>query len=157
MNKFNILALDTALKTGWATRIDGHIESGVQDFTKRRGESNGLMFMRFNAWLEEMTQFRHIKYDLIVFERAHHRGGYATEIGVGLTTRVQEFAERIHAEYMAVHTATLKKFITGSGKASKDDMMLWFWKITGRKPQSDDEADALGLLYFACREVGIKL
>jgi len=147
-----ILALDTGLKTGFATLINGQIETGVQDFSKRRGESNGLMFMRFNAWLEEIHQLSMIKIDLIVFERAHHRGGYATEIGVGLTSRVQEFAVRIGAEYMAVHANTLKKFITGNGKAGKEAMMAWFEMKTGRKPESDDEADALALLYFALHE-----
>ncbi len=150
----NILALDTGIHTGWATLIDGQIESGVQDFSKRRGESNGLMFMRFNAWLEEMRRLS--DYDLVVFERAHHRGGYAAEVGLGLTTRVQEFAARYSAEYMAVHSLTLKKFITGSGKASKEDMMTFFEKETGRKPGSDDEADAYCLLLFGMNEMGIK-
>jgi len=136
----------------------GRIESGDQDFSKRRGESNGLMFMRFNAWLDSLCKINPVgNINLVAFERAHHRGGYATEIGVGLTTRVQEFACRIGAEYMAIHTGTLKKFVTGSGKASKEDMMAWFKKQTGRAPISDDEADALGLLFVACNEVGVDI
>lgn len=153
----NILALDTGIHTGWATLMDCTIESGVQDFTKRRGESNGLMFLRFNSWLNEMQQLSMIKIDLVVFEQAHHRGGYATEIGVGLTTRVQEFACRIKAEYMAVHSGTLKKFITGSGKASKEDMMKYFEEKRGRKPIDDNEADAYCLLMFTCKTIGEKI
>jgi hypothetical protein len=38
----NILALDPATKTGWALYENGPIESGVQDFSTIRGESNGM-------------------------------------------------------------------------------------------------------------------
>lgn len=170
----NILALDMATVTGWATLIDGRIESGVQDFTKRRGESNGMLFLRFNAWLDKLaygiiethtvetilpqvisanTRFK--PFDFIVYERAHHRGGAATEIGVGLMTRAQEFAVSIGAEYMAVHTASLKKFATGSGRASKDDMVAYATRQSGRLIEDDNEADAIALLYFGMNEVGI--
>ena len=152
----NILALDCASKTGWATLIDGKIESGVQDFTKKRGESNGILFLKFNAWLNSMMFFcdkpddKGLRFNLIVYEQAHHRGGAPTEICVGLTTRVQEFAEKIGAEYMSVHTGELKKATLGKGKASKDDMMEWFKEKVGRDPIDDNEADAYAILMYGC-------
>ena len=146
----NILALDCSLKTGWATLINGRIESGTQDFTKKRGESNGLVFMRFNAWLDSLG-----KYDLVVMEQAHHRGGAATNLCVGLTTRVEEFAQRIGAECMPIHSATLKKFVTGSGRAGKDLMIVAFEKTVGRTPVTDDESDAYFLLKLAMNEFNI--
>lgn len=156
----NILALDMATVTGWATLIDGRIESGVQNFTKRRGESNGMLFLRFNAWINSLgvngVGERHYKFDLVVYERAHHRGGAATEIGVGLMTRAQEYAAHIGAEYMAIHTASLKKYATGSGRASKKDMIAWATAKMGRLIEDDNEADALGLLHLAMQEIGVK-
>jgi len=138
--------------------MDGQIESGTVDFAKRRGESNGSMFLRFNGWLHR--EFHNNlgdlkgKIDLIVYERAHHRGGAATEIGVGMATRVMEFAAYIGAEYMGVHSATIKKYVTGSGRANKDDMIAWFEKTQNRSPVDDNEADAMALLYFALNEMG---
>lgn len=50
-----ILALDCATKTGFALVKDGKIiESGTMDFSKRRGESNGAMFLRFSAWIRNL-------------------------------------------------------------------------------------------------------
>jgi len=157
----NILALDCATKCGFATLINGRIESGVQDFTKKRGESNGLVFMRFNAWLDKMNQmsgtadFVRDGFGLVVFELAHHRGGAATNLCVGMTTRVEEFAHRIGAECMPIHTATLKKFATGSGRAGKELMIEAFEAATYRRAVDDNEADAYFLLKFAMNEFNI--
>lgn len=148
----NILALDCATKTGWACLRDGHIESGVQDFTKRRGESNGIMFFRFRQWL---NTFKYSDFKVIAYEQAHHRGGAATEICVNLTGRAQEFAAEIKAEHMAVHTASIKKFVSGSGKADKAVIMDWFKSKTGRAPIDDNEADAMALLYFVKSDLGV--
>lgn len=153
---FNILALDCATKTGWATLVDGVITTGTQDFTKRRGESNGMLFLRFNKWLYDMGAMlpEGETYGVVYYEKAHHRGGAATEIGVGLATRVMEYATSIKAEYMGVATGSLKKFATGSGGASKDDMMDAFTKAVGRAPIDDNEADAYWILRLAMQEVG---
>ena len=53
-----ILALDLATRTGWAwgnVYKDGPFtpHSGVEDFSVRRGESPGMRFLRFDAWLSE--------------------------------------------------------------------------------------------------------
>jgi hypothetical protein len=58
----------------------------MQDFTKGRGESNGMLFLKFDHWLANvgMLMCREPSVDLIVFEQAHHRGGAATEIAVGM-------------------------------------------------------------------------
>jgi hypothetical protein len=58
---------------------------------------------------------------LIVYEQTHNRGGAATEVAAGFTTRVQEFAARHGIEHAAVHSATLKKFATGRGEEAGDD------------------------------------
>jgi len=151
MSKYNILALDCATITGYATQIGGVIESGIQDFTKRRGETNGILFMRFNKWLKDMATLGQFK--VVVCEKAHHRGGGATEIGVGLFTRAMEFAASIGAEFMPVHSGTLKKYYTGNGGAGKPAMMAEFDRRTGRKPITSDEADAHALLMFSKEEL----
>jgi Holliday junction resolvasome RuvABC endonuclease subunit len=148
----NILALDCGTKTGWASLVDGRIESGVQDFSLKRGESKGIRFLRFNTWLVGMLDL--IKPHIVVYEMAHFRGGHATEILVGMTTRIEEFREERGIEYSSVHSATLKKFATGSGKANKIDMMKAAALEFGRIIDSDDEADALHALAWGREEFG---
>lgn len=139
-----ILALDMATKTGWAWVEDGNVkESGVQDFTKRRGESNGVLFLRFRKWLSDTCAL--VRPDLIAYEQAHMRGGAATEICVGLQTRAQEAAAELRIESVPVHTATLKKWATGSAKAEKAAMMVKAATIINRPPVDDNEADAVCL------------
>ncbi len=136
-----ILALDTGTRTGWCLWDKGKvIESGTEDFSKQRGESNGMMFLRFRYWLGYMLTAYNIS--LVIYEMAHHRGGAATEIGVNLTGRVQECCSEHNIEYTTVHSNTLKKWATGAGNADKGEMMVAATRILGRKPIDDHEADA---------------
>ena len=150
-----ILALDCATKTGWCLMENGRVHSsGVQDFAKVRGESNGAMFLRFRQWLTTLlARQRDVK--LVVYEQAHFRGGAATEITVNLTGRVQEVCNLAGIEYVPVHTATLKKHATGKGLADKAEMMLQARSILRRLPVDDNEADAVLLARYAWEKYGI--
>jgi Holliday junction resolvasome RuvABC endonuclease subunit len=150
----SVLGLDCASKTGWCL-VDSTgkvIDSGVQDFTKRRGESNGLMFLRFRKWLSGLLELAPVPVGLIAYEQAHFRGGAATEICVGLQTRVQEIAAEVHIESAPVKTSTLKKHVTGKGTAGKDAMFKAARKIIGRDPIDDNEADAIHVARWGQRE-----
>jgi len=149
-----ILGLDMASKTGWGVVIArGQLmESGVQDFTKKRGESNGLMFLRFRKWLRDFCDL--LNPDLIAYEQAHFRGGAATEICVGLQTRAQEIAAERGIESAPVKTNTLKKWATGKGNAGKEEMITAAGKFMHRPPIDDNEADAVLVSLWAANEFG---
>jgi len=149
--EMRILALDAATKTGFAIAENSKIyESGVQDFSKKRGESNGMMFIRFRKWLRNIIETT--QPDVVVYERAHFRGGAATELCVGLQTRIQEVCEELRINYDAVHTATIKRYATGKGSAKKADIMNWAEKILRRPPIDDNEADAVAMACWAWDE-----
>jgi len=150
-----ILGLDMATKTGLCFLENGKVfASGVQDFSKRRGESNGIMFMRFRKWLVELPAISPTAIIVIAYERAHMRGGAATEIALGLQTHAQEVAAVQGVESVGVHTATLKKFACGAGRADKSQMIAEAWKILGRPPIDDNEADAVHVARWAESEFG---
>jgi len=149
----NILALDLATKTGWAFRQSriGLGRSGVQDFSLRRGESHGLIFLRFRKWLAEfLIPGEKI---FICHEQAHHRGGAATALCSGLIAETQAFAAEHGFEIMPVHSKTLKKFATGYGNADKATMIQKAIEA-GFNPVDDNEADAIHLLRYAFQEIG---
>lgn len=148
----NILSLDLASKTGWATFYDNRISSGVQEFGLCRGESAGMRFLRFRAWLKKMADYCPGQIDLITFEQAHHRGGAATQLCVGMVTDVLAFAADIGAETMPVHTGSLKKWATGKGNAGKD-LMINEARRRGYTPKDDNEADACLLLEKAMEDL----
>ncbi len=150
-----ILALDLATRTGWAVVRDGRVvESGVQTFDKRRGESNGVLFLRARKWLSEFGY--PTRPDLIAYEQAHFRGGAATEICVGLQTRAQEVAAEWGVESAPVPTSTLKKWATGVGRAEKPAMIAWAAARIGRQPEDDNEADAIAVGLWAAEEFEIR-
>lgn len=147
----NIFSLDMATKTGWAANIHGR-RSGVIEFALKRGESPGMRFLRCRSWLNEMLELLNCKIDVIVYEQAHHRGGAATAVCVGFVTEILAFAAEHNIELMPVHTATLKKFATGSGRANKKDMVKAA-QSRGWSPQDDNEAEAQLLLEYALSEL----
>lgn len=161
-----VLALDLATSTGWALRdSSGQVTSGVQTFDLRRGESAGMRFLRFRAWLREIMALAGGK-GVIAFEQAHHRGGHATSLAVGLVTVVLEEAAAQGWETTSVHTATLKKHATGKGNASKGEMIgaaVRRWHrvrpfrlqfTTTSECCDEDEADALCVLAWALEQIG---
>jgi len=146
-----LLALDLGTRTGWA--IGGsRIDSGVQDFALRRGESPGMRFVHFSRWLATMIPAPG-SVTLCCYELAHHRGGAATEIGVGMVTRVQERCAALDVTYAGVHSATLKKHATGKGNAKKPDMLAAARARLGYPGSDDNECDALWLLHYARTEL----
>lgn len=156
-----ILSLDLGTRTGWAYALanqwaDGcQITTGIQDFRMSRGESQGMIFIRFNAWLDEMITG--LKPDLITYEMAHLRGGATADILVGMATRVLEKCTIAKIESTKIHSGTIKLWATGTGIASKAGMTIaaeMAWDSLGRGGaegkhfRDDNEADAfLQVLY----------
>ena len=144
-----VVAFDLATETGWARRdADGRIESGVMRFTAP-GESAGMRYIRFNKWLDEMLTPAPM---FVVYERGIHRGGPATEVAYGLSTRVIETCTRLAIDYAPVNVMTLKKWATGKGTADKRKMLTAVnrqWRARELPIENHNQADALALLHYA--------
>ncbi len=157
----NILAVDCGCFTGWATLIQDSIRSGVEKMKHHTNESPGMKYLRFDAWIEEIDKIG--KFDLIVYEKPHGLQGNAVESMNGYITGIhryiaknKQWVQRNKIEYQAVSPATIKKWATGNGRASKDDMKRWFFVKEGHYPISDDQSDAMALLFFIMTELNIK-
>jgi len=146
-----ILSLDLGRSTGWCLYDSDapiELESGTFTVPLERGESKGMMFLRWRRWLTGMIKTE--APELVVYEMPHCRGGAATDTLVGMSTRIMEVCERFGVQYTPVHSATLKKFATGTGRGDKLDMIR---AAQNRRPNykfiDDNEADAYLLALYA--------
>jgi hypothetical protein len=69
-------------------------------------------------------------------------------------THAMSWAAEIGAELMPVHTGSLKKWATGKGNASKEEMMA-VAVGHGITPVDDNEADAFLLLSMAAQQLKV--
>lgn len=141
--EMKILALDLATNSGWAsTEGDTIMVSGTVNFAIKRGESPGMLFVRFRAWLSEMLD--ELKPDIVGYELPHHRGGAATRVLVGMCTHLESVCASKYIEYTGVRSNILKKHATGKGRAGKEIMVA---KAEEAWPTisflDDDHADAV--------------
>lgn len=152
-----VVGIDLGTHTGYAFCTDDVPRiafSGVQDFTPRRHEGGGMRFMRFGLWLDEFLAGDHV----IVFyeEVASHKGVHAAHIYGGLLALLTEHCEKNDIPYLGLPVGTVKKFATGRGNASKNDMMAHAETKFGGSVESHDQADALWILALGLRELGVK-
>lgn len=143
-----ILAIDPGVFSGWATNKHGTIESGVEEFPKERGSSEGMRYINFNKWIHEILDL--IQPDIVAIEKSFtFKSGQAADIQSGFRTRIYEACTKKDIDYFSVPPPTLKKFFTGNGRASKEDMIKKASEKFNKEIEDDNEADALALLNYA--------
>jgi Holliday junction resolvasome RuvABC endonuclease subunit len=150
-----ILAIDPGTSCGWAVS-DG--PSGTWDLSVKRGESPGMRYIRLRGCLVEMRRcFPDI--GLLAFEKSFQRGQAAREIHLKLVGTLEVWCAEESVELTHVYAATLKKYATGSGRASKEEMCAAWWLIHPADRnylprRSEDEIDALWILRWAMETTG---
>lgn len=141
-----LLALDIATKTGWKTAT----ASGTWDLTPNKGESSGMRLIRFRAKLIEIIKAENIR--IIAYERPAGFHKQALIIAGELVGVLKTVAEEYHI-HLACYSATeIKKFATGKGNATKEEMIKAAQK-KGYNPQDDNEADAIHLYDLAIQKL----
>lgn len=142
-----VLSLDLATQTGWAYLANGLISSGSVGFHLKKKEGPGARFLKFRSWLRE--QFEIVKPEKVVYEEVMRwSSGAAAKCYCGLLAILQTECEAKGIAIQGYHVGSIKKFATGNGSASKDQMIAAA-KQRGFDPTSDDEADALMILLLA--------
>lgn len=141
----NILALDLATFTGWATLIDGKIKFGSEKFVDPNWDGHGARYLKYEKWLNSFDT----KFDLIAYETVMaHSAVYASHVYGAYLSEVMKLGERTKTPYVGFGVKAIKKFWAGNGNASKKDMMNKSWDL-GFNVKDDNQADALGILHLA--------
>lgn len=159
-----VLALDLATTLGWAyasfdvvrtwprglapplqvERIPG-VVYGEQRLVPS-GASNGDVGAKFFRWLDDQRVL--FKVHTMVIE-APLPGGQRDVASAmrlfGLAFAAETYATQQGWRFATAHNATVKRFMTGSGRAEKSDVIAACIAM-GWHPPSDNAADALGVL-----------
>lgn len=137
----NIVYLDlgTHVAAAWNDGTKYHVAKWVLEGARA---TKLMWFARwFRKWLDA-----HPDYD-VAFERPFCRGQAATRFLWGMAAHIESIAEAAGRACVDANLMTVKKFITGSGKAEKEDMIAAV-RDFGYTGNDEHEADALaGLLY----------
>ena len=142
-----ILALDLGSKTGWALSLKNNIFSGTESFHNDRFSGGGMRFLKFQRWLDSLNTLQPGLREIYFEEVRRHLGTDAAHVYGGLLAILTSWCEEKQIPYQGVPVTALKKFITGKGNASKEEIITEIRK-RGHHPHDDNEADALALLHW---------
>ena len=146
----SVAGFDASLtSTGAAYSIAGRL------YTSAYG-GDAKMVRRLRWIFERTSSVLDVAYpDLVVIEDVPTHG-----LGSGLTatawTAVALACEVRYVPYGRLAPATLKKFATGNGWATKDEMRSALIDRTGWAPDTDDEVDAMWLRYAGLSWLGLE-
>ncbi len=136
-----ILALDISLNVGWALGTEGNLTFGTRTF-QAYSHNPALCGRHFRRWMMEFVT-EHEPTDIII-ERPFFRGVNSWLLS-GLAWEVWRVAELRNLPMKDYHATSIKKHVTGSGRAKKPEVMKAI-RERGYKITNDHEADAVGLL-----------
>ena len=144
----NILALDLGTQTGFAQCYTENgklkVEGGSVSFKPQKYDGAGMRYLKFVNWLDQLTIYNNI--DAVYYESVRkHIGIDAAHVYGGLMATLASWCEKRKIPYAGVPVGTIKKHITGSGNASKDEVIAAV-VAKGFKPIDHNHADALALL-----------
>jgi Holliday junction resolvasome RuvABC endonuclease subunit len=148
----NILALDLGSATGYAIEKDGKIISGVKKLRHDK-HASGVRALDFHRWLTQTIQEHSI--DRVYFERVYvHSGTEAAHLYGYFMHTLAAVCEEQCIKCVGLSVGTIKKFMTGKGNATKEEMIMAA-RLRGFDPKTDDEADALAILLLALKTIGL--
>lgn len=140
----NVLALDLGTVTGWAVLVDGQVRSfGEKEFVGDKPER----FIGFDNFLGQLLYDHEI--DWVVFEEVNFNRGFSYIPGMMALLWVTCINRDLG--FVGVNVSSLKAWATGSGSASKEDMIEVANGHLGADQQlTDNMADAIlaGLWFF---------
>jgi Holliday junction resolvasome RuvABC endonuclease subunit len=118
--------------------------SGVKKLLHDK-KSSGARFQDFRNWLIETMEAHDIGH--VFFERVYgHKGTAAAHVYGGFMYMLAAVCNERHIECAGIPVGTIKKFATGSGSATKAEMIA-FAERCGFNPIDDNAADALAILF----------
>jgi Holliday junction resolvasome RuvABC endonuclease subunit len=140
-----IIACDLGKNMAFAWRQSGRI------MTLHHSLTGGIRAHRLSslmAFLPDMFSPDFEPFGAVVYETPFARGRDATRVLWGIAGIIEACATKAGLPVVDVAVPTIKKFATGSGKGSKEEMLAAARKF-GYRGANEHEADAVCLLCYA--------
>ncbi|WP_277496583.1 crossover junction endodeoxyribonuclease RuvC [Elizabethkingia anophelis] len=140
-----ILALDIATTSGYSSSTG---ESGTFNCSFKKGESGSIRLLRFRNKVNELLDL--IKPEVVAYERSAGRNTHSIKTQSEMIGVLTLMLEDRNIQYASYSPSEVKKFFTGKGNASKEDMIKTAKKkYTEIEILDDNHADALAILELA--------
>ena len=139
-----IIAFDLGKNMAWASNVAGKLVAGVDVFEGARAHRLGQILDRLEYNLKKYGK----KLDVAIYETPFARGRDATRSLWGIAGLIEACADRYELPVVDASVPTIKKFATGSGRGSKEEMLAAAKKF-GYRGSNEHEADAVCLLKYA--------
>lgn len=149
-----LLGLDLGTSTGWSLYKDGEIVSGVINFSPRSDTPVGKQYAEYFSFLNNFTSVDRVCFEKVDFLstlfQAHKYGGWMMILYMWCYMNKKP-------EATTVAVSTLKKHVTGNGKAEKEQILATL-QAKGYDVTQEDQADAFGAMSFGLKKhYGIEL
>jgi len=152
-----IMGLDVATHTGVAIYTEGVVvhrevlyfppEGGKgKTKVKHNHPSRYIRYTHYTTAIEDLLSQWAVTHVYIEGYGYANTNTLATLVELGALVR--EVLHESSAQWFEVPPGKLKKFVTGSGVAKKDLVILNVFRRFGIACECDDEADAVGLAFF---------
>lgn len=94
--------------------------------------------------------------DAVIFERPFCRGLAATRLLWGIAALIEELSEQFGIACVDIGPSAIKKWATGNGKATKEDMITEAIRRSGSGSFNEHEADAYLLCHYGMENIRSK-
>ena len=144
-----LLALDLGTVCGFAIFKDGKFISGTRKLGTYK-EKFGARFHEFRTWLLNIIAKHNI--EAVYFERVFgHKGVEAAHCYRGFLYMLASVCFQQDIPCISFSVQAIKKFMTGKGNATKDEMIAAA-RQKGFNAETDDEADAIAIMLLAIED-----
>lgn len=141
-----VLGLDPSTKFGVAVVSES---GGIIHHTEEIEYKKESGLQRASSIVGRVLEIKEeYKPDLIVIEEMFVGHSSSAIPIIGLGTILRYFLWQEDVTPLEVHPSTLKKWVAGSGKATKEQMMMHVLKNWGFESPTNNIADAVGLAMF---------
>jgi hypothetical protein len=124
MRNCSLLTLTLGHQTGWALqKRDGDITHGSMAFRPTDFEGEGMAFLRFRYWIEEMSK-KSSSFDAVIFAdtQIHSSTQLAVAYG-GFLAHLTAWAEWRQVPYIGASMADVRKLVIGHDETGQQNLI----------------------------------